>query len=150
MKSACRSLAITCLCLAGLVACASEAPRDGATNDQSNVWTSQQTTVVHYTTDDFKALPAGQFLHVDLNDPKTVYSINYGTVADLDRVLVTRGLDQYVLSQRLPPSAGTGKQIILGADEEAAKAANALDPKIVVSCTCPCCITVNNITVCCL
>lgn len=152
MKCVYSSLAITCLALAGLAAC-TDAPKSEPVDNQSNVWTSQQSTVIRYTADDIKALAPGEFLHVDLNDPNAVYSISYDAVADLDRVVVVRGLDQYVLSQRLPAATSTGHQIILAPGDAAAKPANLLGggvgPNEVTSCTCPCCLPFQGGTVCC-
>lgn len=60
-------------------------PADAAkANNQPDVWASQQTTLIRYTAEDFKALAPGEFLYVDLNDPNTAYSVNYETAADLD------------------------------------------------------------------
>jgi len=145
MKSICCVLAIACFSLSGLVGCAADAP----TGDTSDVIAPPQTTVIRYTADDIKALPAGESLQVDLNDENTVYSITYDDESQLDRVLVSRGLDQYVLSQRMPASASTSKHIILGAHDSASELTNLVDPKQDVSCKCPCCILVGRILICC-
>lgn len=149
MKSICSILAVVCLALVGIAGCTDDATK----TDTSDVVAPPQTTVIRYTADDIKALPAGEFLQVNLNDTDTVYSITYDNPSDLDRVLITRGLEQYILSQKLPASAGPGasKHIILGAGDSTSDIAKAAaDPNFVVSCRCPCCISVGDITVCCI
>ena len=132
--AACLSLAACTTGTAGDTASAGDA-KDPAT-----------TQVFHYNSQDVAALPLGEFLHFDVSDPNKVYAFEYSDPAELDHVMVHNGSDQYILGEQTAPA----NKVADGQKHEVAISADsALQPEIVTSCTCPCCLTNNGVTVCC-
>ena len=141
MKTVYHLCAVVCLSFAGFTGCAA----DSAPVAQGNSEATPQTTVIRYTAEDVAALGLGEFLHVDLTQPDTVYALTYKTPSDLDHVLVVRSNDKYILGDRLPATgpSDTAKEIVLSADDPV------VDSAVGVVCNCPCCQLVDGQQVCC-
>ena len=126
-----------------LAACAS-----GTTGDDvgaSAVKDQAATQVLHYDSQDIAALPLGEFLHLDISNPNTVYSFEYSDPSELDHVMVHNGDLQYVLGEKTAPA----DKVADGQKHNALiSAESALDPNIKV-CDCPCCAIIGNTLVCC-
>jgi hypothetical protein len=144
MKTVYRLFAVACLSFAGFSGCAaSSSPTEASSSP------AQQTTVIRYSAEDVAALGLGEFLHMDLTRPNTVYALTYKNPSDLDHVMVVRSNDKYILGERLPAKASSpsdalsDKEIVLSGDDPVPDAVEQ------VVCNCPCCQLVDGQQVCC-
>lgn len=161
MKTVSRLFAVASLCVAGFAGFAGCAVESAPTIETTGTAAAPEKTVIRLGAEDFAALKPGEVLTVDLNLPNTVYVVTYATPADLDRVLAIKGSSQYIVGNEAPADAKVdvngSRQIILTGDplqdpgggasttlptggERIGTAQEAIT--IVVSCLCPCSITV--------
>jgi hypothetical protein len=144
MKSIYRLLAIACISVAGFSGCT----RENGPVQTTDIEAAPQTTVVRYSAEDIAGLPLGEFLHFDLSRPNTIYALTYSNPADLDRVLVERSDDKYILGDRVSGTenaqGGALKEVVVSEDD-----ARALEPIDGTVCNCPCCQLVDGAKVCC-
>jgi hypothetical protein len=160
MKTVSRLFAVASLCLAGFASFAGCAVESAPPTEATGTATAPEKTVIRLGAEDFAALKPGELLTVDLNLPNTVYAVTYSSPADLDRVLALQGDTQYIVGNRAPAHATeqmigsrqiilSGEPMIEGGTEAVAPPAGgehigtAQQADIVVSCDCPCTITIT-------
>ena len=165
MKTLHRLFAIACLSFAGLASFAGCA----ADTETTGIADASEMTEIRYSPEDIKALAPGAFLRLDLTLPNTVYGVTYADIADLDRILVVQKDDQYVLRDRfsatandpssalklvvlsgelmVDPVKGESVAPLTDGDEHIGTAEQSTI--VEVSCDCPCCLSFDDVWVCC-
>jgi hypothetical protein len=153
MKTIYRLFAIACVAVAGVAGCTADSALGIENTDPGP---APQTSVVRYSGEDITALVPGDFLRLDLTVPDTVYVLTYTDPANLERVLVVHGDDEYILANRAPATAKVQsdalKQIVVSGDlaVDSQSGDSVVQPAgTTVTCRCPCCIELRGWLFCC-